>query len=161
MDKLLRLLQIWSTNCCLMMHISRQRARGNCICTVYIKPTAVQPLLCSILQFFALCHNVYIRLSAVQLYCINLLLHCTAPLYVKVLHSALFIYQGIQAAESPHSRSDQFRLGPCGKKMQRHACLSIFCTRGRMLALRKPIQVPVVFCRHSTDGSGQMARWLS
>ena len=26
-----------------------------------------------------------------------------------------------------------------------------FFARGRMLALRKPIQVPVVFCRHSAE----------
>ena len=86
---------------------------------------------------------------------------------VKVVLTALFIYEGIQAAESPHSGSDQFRLGFTPEKAaqkcsgMQHACLSIFCTRGRMLALRKPIQVPVVFCRHSADRSGQMARWLS
>ena len=96
---LLRLLQIWSTNCCLMMHISRYRVRGNCICTVYIK--------------LAQCSD-----------CINL--HC---FYVKALHcSALFIYEGIQAAESPHSGSDQFRLRARAKKCRRRMHAFNFCT---------------------------------
>ena len=136
---LLRLLQIWSTNCCLMMHISRYRVRGNCICTVYIKLT---------------------QCTAVQQ------LHQPALFVCKVtaLQCTVYIWRH-SGRWKPALRIRPIQITGPGKKMQLKnaggACMPSIFAQVRMLALRKPIQVPVVFCRHSADRSGQMASWLS